>query len=59
MIDCIFYSYSNCLIMTKNITNGEFDLDIEADDRVKENYKFMRVPGGDAFDILRRHNPNI
>ena len=43
----------------KNITNGEFDLDIDADDRVNENHKFMRVPGGDAFDQLRRVNPNI
>ena len=40
--------------MTKNITNGEFDLDIDADDRVNDNYKFLRVPGGDVYDSLRR-----
>ena len=51
--------YSNNYIMTKNITNGEFDLDIDADDRVAENSKFSRVPGGDIFDTLRRYNPNI
>lgn len=45
--------------MTKNITNGEFDLDVDADDRVNENFKFMRIPGGDAYDQLRRYNPNI
>lgn len=43
----------------KNITNGEFDLDIDGDDRVNENYKFIKAPGGDVFDTLRRANPNI
>ena len=42
----------------KNITNGEIDLDVDAEDRVNVNYKFLRVPGGDIFDTVRRRAPN-
>jgi hypothetical protein len=43
----------------KNITNGEFELDVDADDRVNENFKFMRVPGGDIYDIVRKKDPTV
>lgn len=42
----------------KNITNGQFDLDIDLEDRVNENLKFIRVPGGDIYDTVRRKDPN-
>lgn len=43
----------------KNITNGEIDLNVDDDDKVSEEYKFIRVPGGDMIDVVRQKNPNI
>ena len=43
----------------KNITNGEIDLNVDDEDKVPEEYKFIRVPGGDMIDLVRQKNPNI
>lgn len=44
--------------MNKNITNGEIDLDFDQEDRVSENFKFLRVPEGDIYDVVRKKDPN-
>lgn len=33
----------------KNITNGSIQLDIDIEDKTAENYKFIRMPGGDLY----------
>lgn len=38
----------------KNITNGSIDLDIDPEDKAAENYKFIRIPGGDIYDAVRQ-----
>ena len=42
--------------MPRNITNGEFTLNYNEEDRVDNNYKFQRVPGYDSLDSLRVDN---
>lgn len=46
------------MAMNKNITNGEIDLDFDQEDRVSENFKFLRVPEGDIYDVVRKKDPN-
>ncbi len=42
--------------MPKNITNGEFIVNYNEEDRVDENFKFMRAPNTDSLEILRNEN---
>jgi hypothetical protein len=42
--------------MPKNITNGEFVLDYNQEDRVDDRFKFIRCPNNDSLDLLR-HEP--
>lgn len=39
--------------MPKNITNGEFIVNYNEEDKVDENYKFLRAPNNDSIDILK------
>lgn len=39
--------------MPKNITNGEFIINYNEEDKVDEHYKFLRAPNTDSFDILK------
>lgn len=43
----------------KNITNGQIELAFDPEDKVGENYKFIRIPGGDIYDIVRKRDPNM
>jgi hypothetical protein len=42
--------------MPKNITNGEFVLDYNEEDRVDERFKFIRAPNNDSLESLRHDN---
>ncbi len=42
----------------KNITNGQIELAFDPEDKVGENYKFIRIPGGDVYDGVRKRDPN-
>lgn len=39
--------------MPKNITNGEFIINYNEEDRVEDNYKFMRAPNTDSLELLK------
>lgn len=41
------------ITMPKNITNGEFVLDYNEEDKVDERFKLMRAPNSDSLDFLR------
>ena len=45
--------------MPRNITNGEFELPYNEEDRVEPNAKFQRAPGYDSLDYLRHDNKKI
>lgn len=45
--------------MPKNITNGLIDLNVEEEDRVDEDFKFIRAPNNDSLDFLRQENQKI
>lgn len=44
--------------LLKNITNGEIDLNYDNEDKVNEDYKFVRSTKYDSFDDLKRQDPN-
>lgn len=39
--------------MPKNITNGEFVVDYNQEDKVDENFKLIRAPTNDSLEALR------
>jgi hypothetical protein len=39
--------------MPKNITNGEFIINYNEEDRVEDSYKFMRAPNTDSLELLK------
>jgi hypothetical protein len=39
--------------MPKNITNGEFVVDYNQEDKVDENFKLVRAPTNDSLEALR------
>ena len=39
--------------MPKNITNGEFIINYNEEDRVDDGYKFMRAPNTDSIELLK------
>ena len=39
--------------MPKNITNGEFVVDYNQEDKVDENFKLIRAPANDSLEALR------
>lgn len=45
--------------MPKNITNGEFIINYNEEDKVDENYKFIRAPTNDSIDILKNDKQKI
>ena len=45
--------------MPRNITNGEFVLNYNEEDRVDPHYKFQRVPTNEFMDSLRAENNKI
>jgi hypothetical protein len=45
--------------MPRNITNGEFRLDYNQEDRVDEDYKLLKQPANHSIDSLRHDDNNI
>ena len=43
----------------KNITNGSIELDIDPEDETADNFKFIRMPGGDLYESIRQRDPSI
>jgi len=43
----------------KNITNGSIELDIDPEDKTADNFKFIRMPGGDLYESIRQRDPSI